>query len=233
MRRSVRIFRLFLHEQDDPAAFYSALAADSVAQAETFTALAGRLVLDVGGGGGYFATAFGSRGARYVGIDLDQHSDLPSASQALRGDGTRLPIRSASVDIAYSSNVVEHVPHPQDLIAELVRVTRPGGLVIVSFTPWLSPWGGHETSPWHYLGGHRARRRYLRTHGREPKNRYGESLFGYRVAEALRWVDEAPGCELVRALPRYHPKFAWWVVRVPGLRELATWNLLLVLRRRG
>ena len=46
------------------------------------------------------------------------------------------------------------------MIDEMVRVTRPGGTVFVSFTPWWSPWGGHETAPWHYLGGEYARRRY-------------------------------------------------------------------------
>ena len=114
----------------------------------------------------------------------------------------------------------------------MVRVTRPGGTVYLSFTPWLSPWGGHETAPWHYLGGSRARRRYRRQHGREPKNRFGESLFAVRAGAALRWARTCPDAELVAAYPRYHPWWARWVIRVPGLRELVSWNLVLVLRRR-
>ena len=43
-------------------------------------------------------------------------------------------------------------PDPMGLIEEMIRVTRPGGLVYLSFTNWYSPWGGHEMSPWHYLG---------------------------------------------------------------------------------
>ena len=39
----------------------------------------------------------------------------------------------------------------------MVRVTKPGGLVFVSYTVWWGPWGGHETAPWHYLGGRFAR----------------------------------------------------------------------------
>jgi hypothetical protein len=115
---------------------------------------------------------------------------------------------------------------------ELVRVTAPGGIVFLSFTPWLSPWGGHETAPWHLLGGHFARRRYLRKHGREPKNAYGETLFGYRVSQLLGWARSHPDVELVAALPRYHPWWVWWVVAIPGLREVAVWNIVVVLRRR-
>ena len=58
------------------------------------------------------------------------------------------------------------------------------GIVFVAFTNWLSPWGGHETSPWHYLGGERAARRYQRRHGEPPKNRYGRSLYPVSVADA-------------------------------------------------
>jgi len=136
------------------------------------------------------------------------------------------------VDICYSSNVLEHVADPARMLAEMVRVTRPGGTVFVSFTPWFSPWGGHETAPWHFLGGRYARRRYVTKKGHEPKNKFGESLFALTVGKALRWTRTSDEAILVRALPRYHPWWATWIVRVPLLRELASWNLVLVLRKR-
>ena len=40
------------------------------------------------------------------------------------------------------------------------------------------------------------------------------------------------GVDVIEVLPRYHPRWARWVVRVPVVREVATWNLLLVMRRR-
>jgi hypothetical protein len=119
------------------------------------------------------------------------------------------------------------------MLAEMVRVTRPGGIIAVSFTNWLSPWGGHETSPWHYLGGDRAARRYQRRHGRPPKNRFGSSLYPVSVAEALRWARSADGAVLDDAVPRYLPAWTRPVLAIPGLREVVTWNLLLVLRRTG
>jgi len=117
------------------------------------------------------------------------------------------------------------------MLAEMVRVTKPGGIVFVTFTNWMSPYGGHETSPWHYLGGERAVARYQRRHGTMPKNRFGHSLFPVSVAEVLEWTRSAPGAVVVDAVPRYLPGWTRPLLRACGLRELLTWNLLLVLRR--
>ncbi|GAB3855453.1 class I SAM-dependent methyltransferase [Micromonospora andamanensis] len=236
LTRSVALFRAFLVEQTDPDHFYGLLATDSVRQVSGYTGLAGRTVLDVGGGPGYFAAAFRAAGARYIGLDPDV-GDFSAAGESvsgmLRGSGTALPVRSGSVDVAFSSNVVEHVAEPPRMLDEMVRVTRPGGLIFVSYTPWLSPWGGHETAPWHYLGGNRARRRYERRTGRPPKNRYRETLFPVSISDTLRWARGNRDVEVLDALPRYHPWWARWVIRVPGIREVAAWNFVLVLRRTG
>ncbi|PWR12790.1 SAM-dependent methyltransferase [Micromonospora acroterricola] len=236
LARSVRLFRGFLVEQTDPDHFYGLLADDSVRQVGGYSALAGRTVLDVGGGPGYFASAFRAAGARYVGLDPDV-GDFSAAGESVagmvRGSGTALPVQSAVVDVAFSSNVLEHVSEPNRMLDEMVRVTRPGGVLFVSFTPWLSPWGGHETAPWHYLGGDRARRRYQRKMGRSPKNRYRETLFPLSISDVLRWARGNGDVEVLEALPRYHPWWGRWVIRVPGVREIAAWNFLLVLRRVG
>ena len=235
LARSVLLFRAFLAEQSDPEHFYGVLSRDSVRQLAGYVDLDGATVLDVGGGPGYFADAFRGAGARYVGLEPDA-GEMTARGEAepgtLRGSGEALPIRSAAVDVCYSSNVLEHVRSPWAMAAEMVRVTRPGGTVFLSFTPWLSPWGGHETSPWHYLGGRRARRRFRRRTGAEPKNRFGETLFAVSAGAALRWARRCPDVDLVAALPRYHPWWARWVVAVPGFREIACWNLALVLRKR-
>lgn len=235
LSRSVALFRAFLQEQTDPDRFYRALAEDSVDQLAGRIPLEGARVLDVGAGPGWFAAAFASAGARYVALDPDA-GELPAdriaGAHVVRGSGEALPVRTAAVDLAFSSNVLEHAREPWALADELVRVTRPDGLVYLAFTPWFSPWGGHETAPWHYLGGHRARRRFRRRHGTEPKNRYGETLFRVTVAAALRWARSRPDVVVEAAFPRYHPWWLAWVGAVPGLREVASWNVVLVLRRR-
>jgi SAM-dependent methyltransferase len=236
LSRSITLFRAFLHEQDDPERFYSVLAADSVAQLGRWADLRGATLLDVGGGAGYFADAFREAGAFYVGLEPDAGEMTARGepeSGTLRASGEELPIRSGVLDVCFSSNVLEHVRRPWTMADEMVRVTKPGGIVYLSFPPWLGPWGGHETSPWHYLGGHRARRRFRRRNGADPKNKFGETMFATSVGAAMRWARACPDADLLAVLPRYHPWWAAWIVRVPGLREFACWNLLLVLRRRA
>jgi SAM-dependent methyltransferase len=234
VRRSVDLLRAFRVEQTDPDRFYGLLAADSARIVASFYELAGRTVLDVGAGPVQFAEAFAARGARYVAVDHDEAAlcrcELPQTS-GLVADGEHLPVRDGSVDVAFSSNAFEHASQPGRLGDELVRVTRPGGLVVIAYTNWLSPWGGHETSPFHYLGGERAIRIYTRRYGHLPKNRVGDNLFRLSVAAGLRWAKEQPDAELIEARPRYYPQWTRALLAVPGLREVATWNLLLVLRR--
>ncbi|NUS45061.1 MAG: class I SAM-dependent methyltransferase [Mycobacteriaceae bacterium] len=252
LRRSLRLLNAFRHERTDPARFYGPLAADTAAMAGELyrgaagASLAGATVVDVGGGPGYFAAEFLARGARYVAVEPDP-GELHAAGlwtdgaggadgvAAVRGSGMALPLRTDAVDMCLSSNVAEHIARPWTMADEMLRVTRPGGLVVLSYTVWHGPFGGHETGRWHWLGGEFAARRYLRRHGREPKNRYGVSLFPVRAADGLAWaaaVAAAGRGDVVAAFPRYHPRWAWWIVRVPGLRELAVSNLCLVVRKR-
>ena len=235
LSRSLRLFREFGHEQSDPARFYTALAQDSAEQVSQYHDLSGQLMLDVGGGPGYFRQAFEAAGASYVALDADV-GELAGAgtidARTVLGSGMQLPFREAAVDVCYSSNVLEHVPDPWRMAEEMVRVTRPGGLVFISYTTWFGPWGGHETAPWHYLGGRVARRRYARRHGHEPKNKFGESLFAVSVADGLRWARRQQGADVVHVLPRYNPWWSRWLLRVPVVREVVTWNLVLVLRKR-
>jgi SAM-dependent methyltransferase len=234
--RSVRLFRLFLGEQGDPETFYASLAEDAVRQVAGHGGLDGRTVVDVGGGGGWFTAAFRARGAHCYLFEPDPgelrlRPAVPAG--AVVADGYWLPVRDGGADVAFSSNVLEHVPDPMGLIEEMIRVTRPGGLVYVSFTNWYSPWGGHEMSPWHYLGPGYARRRYLRRHRRQPKHECGVNLFPVHVGPMLRALRARPDVTIVEAGPRYYPRWCRWLVRLPGLREVVTWNLMLIMRRTG
>jgi hypothetical protein len=48
----------------------------------------------------------------------------------------------------------------------------------------------------------------------------------------VRWARTTPDADVVAVFPRYHPRWARWVARVPGLREVAAWNVVIVLRVR-
>ncbi|MFE0100007.1 class I SAM-dependent methyltransferase [Streptomyces sp. NPDC059009] len=236
LRRSVTLFRAFLREQQEPERCYSLLARDAADQVEAYGGrVADRVVVDVGGGGGYFTQEFRRRGAQAFLFEPDL-AELGAAGQkppdgAVVADGYLLPLGDGVADVAFSSNVLEHVCDPQTFLSELVRVTRPGGLIYVSFTNWLSPWGGHEWAPWHYLGADRARLRYEKRTGRPAKHTLGENLFAHHVGHTLRQVRARDDVRVVAARSRYWPFLAGAVTKVPGVREFATWNLLLILRR--
>lgn len=235
LRRSLRLLAAFRHEQTQPELFYRELAHDTHMLIDDLSPLTGLSVLDVGGGPGYFAEAFAD--SWYVGMEPSV-SEMSAAGLsgygAVRGDGTALPFKDASFDVVYSSNVAEHIPDWRAMAEDMLRVTKPGGLTVISYTVWLGPFGGHETGLWqHYFGGEFARRRFEAKHGLPPKNIWGSSLFAVSAQEGLAWakeVDRAGVAEFVVAFPRYHPWWAWWVVKVPVLREFLTSNLVLVLR---
>ncbi len=233
MGRMVALVRLFRLEQSEPERFYRELAADSVRQVTRYTTVADRLVLDIGGGPGHFTAEFRGRGARCLLVEPDAAELGAGGSRpagAVRGDGTRLPVADGAADVCFSSNVLEHVRDPARMLAEMIRVTRPGGVIYLAFTNWYSPWGGHEMSPWHYLGAGYAERKYVRKMHRAPKNKPGTGLFPVHVGPTLRGIRARRDVVVLDALPRYYPRWTRFVLAVPGLREVVTWNLLLVLR---
>ena len=235
LRRTFMLARAFRLEQTDPVAFYALLGRDTVALVERYRDISGTSVLEVGGGPGHIAVAFREAGARafFVEPSWEEMGERGrSRGWGVVADGYVLPMKDATFDVCCCSNVLEHVGDPWSFLDEMIRVTRPGGLVFVAFTNWLSPHGGHETAPWHYLGGSWAARHYERKHGRPPKNLFGESLFNLRVGEVMRWARRTPQVEILDYFPRYYPHWARGIVAMPGIRELATWNLALALQRR-
>ncbi|HET7682344.1 MAG TPA: class I SAM-dependent methyltransferase [Marmoricola sp.] len=233
--RSVRLFRSFLTEQSDPEGFYGLIAEDAADLIELHVGLEGKVVADFGGGPGFYSEAFRGRGATTVLVDADEQEIRLHGRRtpgSVVGLAEQSPLADGSVDVAFSSNLLEHVRDLGEVCDEIVRVVRPGGVAVLSYTIWYGPWGGHETSPWHYLGGHRAARRYRRKQGKEPKNLYGATMFAASVRDGLDWLARRPDLEVLDLRPRYLPRWAAVLLRVPVLRELLTWNLWVVVRTR-
>jgi SAM-dependent methyltransferase len=235
LARSVRLFRAFRQEQSDPGFFYSQLAQDAVNQVARHCELSERIVLDIGGGAGEFTAAFQSRGALCYLFEPDRDELLSRGTRpagAVLADGYWLPVSDGVADVCFSSNVLEHVPDPEGFVGEMIRVTKPGGLLYLSFTNWYSPWGGHEMSPWHYLGAGFAERRYARRRGREPKHHVGRNLFRLHIGSTLRMIRARTDVEIIEALPRYYPRWCKALLLAPVLREIAAWNMLVIIRRK-
>lgn len=223
-------WRLFRREQEDPVPFYTLLAREAVADLERRRGpLAGQLVVDLGCGPGFYTRAFRDRGAAVVPVDssraeMEQLGAPPEG--AVVADAGALPLADESVDGAFCSNVLEHTPAAAPIVAEIGRVLRPGGWAYISWTNWYSPWGGHDMSPYHYLGPRLGPALYERRHGRPRKHAYGETLWACHIGPTLRLVRAQPRLEIERAEPRYWP-WAAPICRVPGLRELVTWNCVI------
>ena len=129
----------------------------------------------------------------------------------------QLPFRDDAVDVCYSSNVLEHVPDPWRMADEMLRVTRPGGIAFISYTVWYGPWGGHETAPWHYLGGARARRRYAaqaRPRAQEQVRRV--AVRGHRARRARAGPRGSSCGEVLDVIPRYNPRWSYWLTAGAG-----------------
>jgi SAM-dependent methyltransferase len=101
----------------------------------------GGTVIDIGCGPGDLVVAISRRlrEARIVGIDLspsmllwaNRHATTDGRLKFIVGDGADLPFDDASVDLAVSTLSLHHWDDPADVLAEVARVLRPGGVALI------------------------------------------------------------------------------------------------------
>lgn len=99
------------------------------------TPLAGLTALDVGCSAGFIADSLAGAGARTIGVDIDE----PGLARARErfgdrvdfrfGRGEALPLPNDSVDVAVLNHIYEHVVNPEGVVADILRVLKPGGLL--------------------------------------------------------------------------------------------------------
>ena len=229
-----QLWELFKNEQTDPEPFYTVLAREAVADLDRrYGPLRGQVIADLGCGPGFYTRAFRNAGATVLPVD-NSLEELELAGGAPEGaiiaDAADLPFEDASVDGAFASNLLEHAPDTDGIIREIERVLKPGGWGYISWTNWYSPWGGHDMSPYHFLGPERGPKLYEKRHGPPRKNTYGEGLWAVHIGPTLKLVEARPGLRIERVEPRYWPKLRF-LVQIPGLRELVTWNCVIRVRR--
>ena len=200
----------------------------------------GTRVLDLGCGGGRHAYACARAGAQVVALDadasvlgevvgllaaMDKSGELPAAAGfgALAADGARLPFAEAAFDVVLACEVLEHVADDAAVLAELARVVRPGGLVVVSV-----PRAGPETLNWalsaeyHEVeGGHV--RIYRRRQLRARAGAAGLAPLASHHAHALHtpywWLRclVGVGRDDHRLVAAYHRLLVFDIVRRPAL----------------
>jgi SAM-dependent methyltransferase len=107
---------------------------------------AGKRVLEIGVGQGTDLTQFANAGAECHGIDItDNHLALTARQFTLRGrsvdlrkaDATAIPFPDGYFDGVYSFGVLHHIPEIEAVLAEVNRVLRPGGeLMLALYYKW-------------------------------------------------------------------------------------------------
>jgi SAM-dependent methyltransferase len=133
-------------------------------------------------------------------------------------------------DLVICSNVLEHLSKPMPFLQSIQKVLSPTGHFYLSWTNWLSPWGGHEFSPFHYLGP-KTGTRIFDILVRKPRfHTPYVNLFPTNIGAVLAKLRNNSEIEIQSLAPRYYPEFAW-IMRIPVLREFLTWNSAVLLKR--
>ena len=99
----------------------------------------GKMVLDIASGEGYGSALLAGRAKSVIGVDVDE-STIAQAKQKYQapnlefrsGTCSKIPLTDASVDLVVSFETIEHHDEHQQMLAELKRVLKPGGLAIIS-----------------------------------------------------------------------------------------------------
>jgi ubiquinone/menaquinone biosynthesis C-methylase UbiE len=130
----------FAKTADRVAALQDARAADLEQRVVRFVAPGGdERVLDSGTGSGALAFALAPHVREVVGVDLvpelleqarKRAERFPNVS-FVEGDATKLPFEYGSFDLAGSLRTLHHIARPELAVAQLTRVTRPRGRVLV------------------------------------------------------------------------------------------------------
>lgn len=100
----------------------------------------GQSLLDVGSGTGALLDEYLARGFQVTGLDMSlencQFARLhPSKSTILNADAHQMPFKGHQFDLTVTHYVLLWVRDPARVIAEMARVTRPGGYVIAFAEP--------------------------------------------------------------------------------------------------
>lgn len=168
-------------------------------------AVANPVVLDLGCGTGVIATEM-EAWAKPIGLDM---SDLALEFSAGRGvprlvlaRGEALPLLSSSVDAVLALDVFEHIERDDLAFAEVQRVLKPGGVLVLSVPAFKSLWGPHDVALMHF-------RRYrlaevadrLRQAGLNPVKLSYSVFFLFPVVVLVRILEKFKRGEAKASLP--------------------------------
>lgn len=140
--------------------------------------LAPGVALDIGAAGGGNTRVLRGAGWQAVAVEYDESGAAIAASRAVPavcGDARRLPFADGSADLVVAFDVLEHIVEEEDAVAEMRRVLRPGGRLLVAVPADESLWSAHDEAVGHVRRYDRAGIRNLLERG------------GFTVEELRAW----------------------------------------------
>lgn len=169
-------------------------------------------VLEIGGGRSGLAAML-YPGAAVVTLDLDpeheRHQPKDARSRFVVGDARALPFADDSFAVVTLFDVLEHIEEHEQAVAEALRVTRPGGTILVS-TP---------AADWHYpvYGFFKPHA----PHERELMDEWGHVRRGYAVEELTRLFGRSPvaSASFINRITSFYHDIAFSRLR-PRMRKL-------------
>jgi SAM-dependent methyltransferase len=113
-----------------------------------FFSVRGKRILELAAHDGMVCAVLAEAGARATASALDlRHIDprvARSGADAAIADAGDLPFAAGTYDLVFSYNAFEHFADPEAVLAEALRVTKPGGIVYFNFGPlYASSFGLH------------------------------------------------------------------------------------------
>lgn len=229
-----RLVARHLKHKDDPV-FYQMQAIDAIRWLEVKKVNLGTStrVLDLGCGHGVFGAELVKKGCQVTFSDeestlLPEIKDAPYLKFNIDcEDAAKL----GTYDLVVCSNVYEHLSKPKEFIASAHKMLAPGGQLYLSWTNWLSPWGGHEFSPFHYFGTTRGHLIFDRFTGRTRKHTPFKNLFPTYIGSTLKMIAENKELHVISVAPRYYTEFGF-LMHIPVVREFFAWNCAMLIGRR-
>jgi ubiquinone/menaquinone biosynthesis C-methylase UbiE len=164
-------------------------------------------ILDFGSGVGYFVLEGLRRNYNIWGVDLlpgkisryrklIDYTESPEGwkERCVAANGEELPFRAGSFTAVSSWYVFEHIPEPGRCIREMVRVTRPGGVIAIRAQDARNGWEGHCKIPWIPFLPKRLSRIWIEEFGADPALRDGVIEITQPQVEA---IFEELGCRIL------------------------------------
>jgi 2-polyprenyl-6-hydroxyphenyl methylase/3-demethylubiquinone-9 3-methyltransferase len=107
----------------------------------------GSLLVDIGCGAGVLAPHIAHLGYQHVGVDVVLGSAAIARERGVTvivGDARAIPLSDACADVVVAGEVLEHVPDLDRVVAEVIRILRPGGTLVIDTI--AATWWGRFTS---------------------------------------------------------------------------------------